>query len=151
MGGGAFAGLTMDFRFTSFTPKASVSEEDCSLNDPFGHRRIKQLVNINWRAQVVPLLGTFNGCCPFNCSKLHVASFHGICRHMGSSTETVIDHEFFNFFDWDQKYKCLRHHFQYLAQFIGPRGGSGAIRIFSILDYGTSFAVVSTTMDFPSS
>ncbi len=52
---------------------------------------------------------------------------------------------FFNFFDWDQKYKCLRHHFQYLAQLIAPRGGSGAIQIFSIHDYGTFFAVVSTT------
>ncbi len=59
---------------------------------------------------------------------------------------------FFNFFDWDQKYKCLRHHFQYLAQFISARGMSGAIQIFGIHDYGsTSFAVVSTTMDFPSS
>ncbi len=58
---------------------------------------------------------------------------------------------FFNFFDWDQKYKCLRRHFQYLAEFIAPRGGSGAIQIFSIYDYVTSFAVVSTTMDFPSS
>ncbi len=58
---------------------------------------------------------------------------------------------FFNFFDWDQKYKSLRHNFQYLAQFIAPREGSGAIQIFSIHDYGTSFAVVSTTMDFPSS
>ncbi len=59
---------------------------------------------------------------------------------------------FFNFFDWDQKYKRLRHHFQYLAQFIAPRGGSGAIiQIFSIHDCGTSFAMVSTTMDFPSS
>ncbi len=79
---------------------------------------------------------------------------------MGSSTETVafqvyeilkIDHEFLRFFDWDQKYKCLRSHFQYLAQFIAPRGGSGAIQIFSIHDYETSFAVVTTTMDFPSS
>ncbi len=58
---------------------------------------------------------------------------------------------FFNFFDWDRKYKCVRHHFQYLAQFIAPRGGYGTIQIFSIHDYGTSFAVVSTTMDFPSS
>ncbi len=58
---------------------------------------------------------------------------------------------FFNFFECDQKYKCLRHHFQYLGQFIAPRGGSGAIQIFSIHDYGTSFAVISTTMDFPSS
>ncbi len=58
---------------------------------------------------------------------------------------------FFNFFDWDQKYKYLRHHFQCLAQFIAPRGGSGAIQIFSIHDYRTSFAVVSATMDFPSS
>ncbi len=55
----------------------------------------------------------------------------------------------FNFFDWDQKYKCLSHDFQYLAQFIAPRGGSWAIQIFSIHDYGTSFAVVSTTMNFP--
>ncbi len=80
---------------------------------------------------------------------------------MGSSTETVpfqvyeilkIDHEFLQFFfDWDQKYKCLRHHFQYLAQFIAPRRRFGAIQIFGIHDYGTSFAVVSTTMDFPSS
>ncbi len=53
---------------------------------------------------------------------------------------------FFNFLDWHQKYKCLRHHFQYLALFIAPRGGSGAIQIFSIQDYGTSFPVVSTTM-----
>ncbi len=58
---------------------------------------------------------------------------------------------FFNFFDWDQKYKCPRHRFQYLAQFIAPRGGSRAIQIFRIHDYGTSFAVVSTTTDFPSS
>ncbi len=58
---------------------------------------------------------------------------------------------FFNFFDYDQKYKYLRHHFQYLVQFIAPMGGSGAVQIFSIHDYGTSFAVVSTTMDFPSS
>ncbi len=58
---------------------------------------------------------------------------------------------FFNFFDWDHKYKCLRHHFQYLSKFIAPRGGSGTIQIFSINDYGTSFAKVSTTMDFPSS
>ncbi len=57
----------------------------------------------------------------------------------------------FNFFDWDQKYKCLRHYFQYLAQFIAPRRGDGAIQIFSIRDNGTSFAVVYTTMDFPSS
>ncbi len=79
---------------------------------------------------------------------------------MVSFTETVafqvyeilkIDHEFLQFFDWDQKYKCLRHHFQYLAQYIAPRGESAAIQIFSIHDYGTSFAVVSTTMDFPSS
>ncbi len=35
---------------------------------------------------------------------------------------------FFNFFDWDQKYKCMRHNFQYLAQFIAPMGGSGAIQ-----------------------
>ncbi len=79
---------------------------------------------------------------------------------MGSSKETVafqvyeilkIDHEFLQFFDWDQKYKCLRYHFQYLAQFIASRGESGAFQIFSIHDYGTSFAVVSTTMDFPSS
>ncbi len=56
---------------------------------------------------------------------------------------------FFNFFDCDQKYKCPRHHFQYLAQFIAPRGRSGEIQIFSIRDYGTSFAMVSTTMDFP--
>ncbi len=55
---------------------------------------------------------------------------------------------FFNFFDRDQKYKRLRHHFQYLAQFIAPRGGSGAIQIFSIHDYGTSFAVVSTNYGF---
>ncbi len=55
---------------------------------------------------------------------------------------------FSNFFDWDQKYKCLRHHFQYLAQFIAPTGGSGTIQIFSIHNYGTSFSVVSTTMDF---
>ncbi len=84
-----------------------------------------------------------------------------VTLRMGSSTETVIfqvyeilkiDHEFLHFFfDWDRKYKCLRHHFQYLAQFIALRGGSGAIQIFSIYDYGTSFAVVSTTMDFPSS
>ncbi len=46
---------------------------------------------------------------------------------------------------------CLRHHFHYLAQFIAPRGGSGAIQIFNIHDYGTSFAAISTTMDFPSS
>ncbi len=80
--------------------------------------------------------------------------------YMDSSTETVafqvfeilkINHKFLQFFDWDQKYKCLRHHFQYLARFIAPRGGSGAIQIFSIHDYGTSFAVVFTTMDFPSS
>ncbi len=58
---------------------------------------------------------------------------------------------FFNFFDWDQKYKYLRHHFQYLAQFIAYRGRSGVIQIFSIHDYGTSFTLVSTTMDFPSS
>ncbi len=58
---------------------------------------------------------------------------------------------FVNFFDGDQKYKYLRHHFQYLAQFIAPRGGSGAIQVISIHDYGTSFAMVSTTMDFPSS
>ncbi len=79
---------------------------------------------------------------------------------MGSSTETVafqvyeilkVDHEVPQFFDWDQKYKCLRHHFQYLAQFIAPRGGSRVIQIFSIHDCGTSFAVVSTTMNFPSS
>ncbi len=79
---------------------------------------------------------------------------------MGSPTETVafqvyeilkMNHEFPQFFDWDQKYKCLRHHCQYLAQFIAPRGGSGAIQIFGIHDYGTSFTVVSTTMDFPSS
>ncbi len=81
-------------------------------------------------------------------------------KYMSSSTETVefqvyeilkINHEFLQFFDWDQKYKCLRHHFQYLAQFITSRGGSGAIQIFSFHDYGTSFPVVSTTMDFPSS
>ncbi len=80
-------------------------------------------------------------------------------QYKGSSTETVafqvyeilkINHEFLQFFDWDQKYKCLKHHFQYLAQFIAPRRGSEPIQIFSIHDYGTSFAVVSTTMDFPS-
>ncbi len=80
--------------------------------------------------------------------------------YTGTSTETVafqvyeilkIDYEFLQFFWLDQKYKCLRHHFQYLAQFIAPRGGFGAIQIFSIHNYGTSFAVVSTTMDFPSS
>ncbi len=79
---------------------------------------------------------------------------------MGSSTETVtfqvyeilkINHELLQFFDWDQKYKCLRYHFQYLAQLIAPMGGSGAIQMFSIHNYGTSFAVVSTTMDFPTS
>ncbi len=58
---------------------------------------------------------------------------------------------FFNFFDWDQKYKCLREHFQYLAQFIAPKRGSEEIQIFSIHVYGTSFTMVSTTMDFPSS
>ncbi len=58
---------------------------------------------------------------------------------------------FFNVFDLDQKHKCLRHHFQYLAQFIASRAGSEAIQIFSIHDYRTSFPVVSTTMDFPSS
>ncbi len=58
---------------------------------------------------------------------------------------------FFNFFHKYQKYKCLRHYFQYLAQFIVPKGGSSAIQIFSIHDYGTSFAIVSTNMDFPSS
>ncbi len=58
---------------------------------------------------------------------------------------------FFNFFYWDQKYKCLRHQCQYSAQFIAPRGGFGAIQIFSIHDYGTSSTVVSTTMEFPSS
>ncbi len=58
---------------------------------------------------------------------------------------------FFNFFDWNQKYKCLRHNFQYLAQFIAPRGESGAIQILSLHDYGTSVAVVSTSTDFPSS
>ncbi len=77
-----------------------------------------------------------------------------------SSTETVafqvyeilkIDHEFLQFFWVDQKYKFLRHHFQYLAQFIALMGGSGAIQIFSIHDFGTSFTVVSTTMDFHSS
>ncbi len=47
---------------------------------------------------------------------------------------------FFTFFEWDQKYKCLRHHFLCLAQFIASRGGSGAIQMFSIHDYGTSFA-----------
>ncbi len=66
---------------------------------------------------------------------------------MGSSTETVafqvyeilkINYEFLQFSDWDQKYKCLRHRFQYLAQFIDPRGGSGEIQIFSIHDYSTS-------------
>ncbi len=84
----------------------------------------------------------------------------GYTPYTSSSTETVafqvyeilkIDHEFLQFFDWDQKYKCLRNHFQYLAQFIAPRGGSVAIQIFSIHDYGTSFAVVSTIMDFSSS
>ncbi len=79
---------------------------------------------------------------------------------MGSSTETVafqvyeilkINHEFLQFFDWEQKYMCLRHHFQYLAQFITFRRGSGAIQISSIQDYGTSFPMVSTTMEFPSS
>ncbi len=66
---------------------------------------------------------------------------------MGSSIETVafqvyeilkIDHEFLQFFDWDQKYKHLRHHFQYLAQFIAPRGGSGQFEF-----------PVSTTMELP--
>ncbi len=50
------------------------------------------------------------------------------------------------FFWLGSKDKCLRHHFQYLAQFIAPRGGSGAIQIFIIHDYGTSFAVVSTAV-----
>ncbi len=67
---------------------------------------------------------------------------------MGSSTETIafqvyeilkIDREFLQFFDWDQKYKCLRHHFQYLALFIASRGGLGQFK-FS----------VSTTMEPPS-
>ncbi len=46
---------------------------------------------------------------------------------------------FFNFFDWDQEYKCLRHHFQYLAQFIAPGEGLGQFK-FS----------VSLTMELPS-
>ncbi len=50
---------------------------------------------------------------------------------------------FFNFFDWDQKYKGLRHHFEYLTQFIATREGSGTIQIFNIHNYGTSFAMVS--------
>ncbi len=52
---------------------------------------------------------------------------------------------------------CLRHHFQYLAQFIAPRGSSGAIQIFSIHDYGTSivnygfsFIIASMAIDLPS-
>ncbi len=57
---------------------------------------------------------------------------------------------FFDFFDWNQKYKCLRHHFQYLAQFIASWGGSGAIQIFSFHDYGTSFTVVSIWLSLSS-
>ncbi len=68
---------------------------------------------------------------------------------------------FFNFFDWDIKYNFPRHHFQYLAQFIAPRGGSGAIQIFSIHDYGTfprhclhdhgfSFIIASIAIGLPS-
>ncbi len=81
-------------------------------------------------------------------------------KYTGSSTETVafqvyeilkMNHEFLQFFWLGSKYKCLRHHFQYLAQFIASMGESGAIQIFSIHDYGSFFAVVSTTMDFPSS
>ncbi len=79
----------------------------------------------------------------------------------GSSTETVafqvyeilkIDHEFLQFFWLWSKIEVSETPFQYVAQFIAPTGGSGAIQIFSIHDYGsTSFVVVSTTMDFPSS
>ncbi len=47
--------------------------------------------------------------------------------------------DFFNFFDWYQKYKCMRHHFQYLAQFIAPGGGGLGQFKFS----------VSTTMELP--
>ncbi len=84
---------------------------------------------------------------------IKVISFENECKvYMGSSTETVafqvheilkINREFLQIFWLGQKYNCLRHHFQYLAQFIALRGGFGAVQIFSIHDYGTSFAVVS--------
>ncbi len=47
---------------------------------------------------------------------------------------------FFNFFDWNQKYKCSRYHFQYLAQFIARGEGLGQFK-FSVF----------TTMELPSS
>ncbi len=117
---------------------------------PLEHSTYRFLINYNRRgskSNQLQQLSIFN-----------IPNPHGLLQtqinkiYMGSSTETVafqvyeiwkINHEFLQFFDWDQKYKSLRHHFQYLAQFIAPRGGSG--------DYGTSFAVVSTTIDFPSS
>ncbi len=68
---------------------------------------------------------------------------------------------FFNFFDWDQKFKCLRYHFQYLAQFIAPRGriwgnsNSQYLRLWNFLrrglqNYGFSFIIASTAIDLPS-
>ncbi len=68
---------------------------------------------------------------------------------MGGSTETVafqvyeilkIDHEFFNFFDWDQKYKCLRHLFSILLSSLPLGVGLGQFE-FSVC----------TTMELPSS
>ncbi len=53
----------------------------------------------------------------------------------------------------------MRDNFQYLAQFTAPRGGSGAIQIFSIhyygtlrrgLNYGFSFIIAYTAIDLPS-
>ncbi len=70
-----------------------------------------------------------------------------LTKSVGSSTETVAfqayeilktDHDrISSIFLTGIKNMCLKHHFQYLAQFTAPSGGAGAIQIFSIPDYGT--------------
>ncbi len=67
---------------------------------------------------------------------------------------------FFNFFDWDQKYKGLRHHFQYLGQFIAPEEGLGNsnfqyTRLWNFLRHGLhnyrfSFIKAFTAIHLPS-
>ncbi len=68
---------------------------------------------------------------------------------------------FFNFFDRDQRYKCLRHHFQSMAQFIAPRGrvwGNSNFqypRLWNFLhcglhNYRFSFIIASMAIDLPS-
>ncbi len=81
--------------------------------------------------------------------------------YTGSSTETVafqvneilkIDYEFLKFFDWDQKYKCPRHHFQYLAQFTNSNFWYPRLWNFlrrGLHNYGFFFIIASTAIDLP--